>query len=173
MRLQVDREHGRVRTDRLGKPNLEMVVLPRPEKLDPSVVTGQADPVQGWVAADGEDLPAPVVFLRARRRLPFRFGTALIPYDTGNSAGVSCRVLASSAASVAVEILFRTGPCDTVLFRASPRGRERRAGLDTDAEVAVVREGGRRPSALRVGGSFLRWKGRPLLPASDEACAEA
>ncbi len=161
MRLQVDGEKGRVRTDRLGKANLEMIALPRPERFDVSVVTGRRDPVQGWIS-DGEDIPAPVVVLAAREALPFSFGAAFVPYATGNSAGVEVSVLSPSA----FRLTFKNGRKDTFFVRGA--GEQ----AATDAEIAVLREDakGGLVSAFRVGGSFVGRRGeRVPIPTSGPA----
>lgn len=89
-RVLIDPDTGAARTGRMNPPNLEIVPLVR---MTPRLVCGQNDPVQGWLAIGGQDVPAPVVIYRKRTSLPFRTGYALVPFTDGVSAGVTSRII--------------------------------------------------------------------------------
>ena len=88
-RVLIDTDTRAVRTGRMNPPNLEILPL---VKMTPRVVCGQNDPVQGWLAIGGQDVPAPVVVYKKRTALPFRTGYALVPFTDGVSAGVTSRI---------------------------------------------------------------------------------
>lgn len=88
-RVLIDPDSRAVRTGRMHPPNLEVLPLVR---MTPRLVCGGNDPVQGWLAIDGQDVPAPVVIYRKRTSLPFRTGYALVPFTDGVSAGVTSRI---------------------------------------------------------------------------------
>lgn len=88
-RVLIDPDSRAVRTGRMHPPNLEVLPLVR---MTPRLVCGENDPVQGWLAIDGQDVPAPVVIYRKRTSLPFRTGYALVPFTDGVSAGVTSRI---------------------------------------------------------------------------------
>ena len=88
-RVLIDPESRAVRTGRMHPPNLEVLPLVR---MTPRIVCGRNDPVQGWLAISGQDVPAPVVIYRKRTSLPFRTGYALLPFTDGVSAGVTSRI---------------------------------------------------------------------------------
>ncbi|MDA0710485.1 MAG: alginate lyase family protein, partial [bacterium] len=89
-RVLIDPVTGAVRTGRMNPPNLEIVPLTR---MTPKVVCGQNDPVQGWLAIGGQDVPAPVAMFRKRARLPYRTGYILAPFVDGVTAGITKKVV--------------------------------------------------------------------------------
>mgnify|MGYP001177266540 CR=1 FL=1 len=88
-RVLIDPETRAVRTGRMHPPNLEIVPM---VKMTPRLVCGENDPVQGWVAIGGQDVPAPVAIYKKQTALPFRTGYALVPFTEGVSAGVTTKV---------------------------------------------------------------------------------
>lgn len=78
-RLLTDPETGAVRTGRMDAPNLELLPLTR---MMPRLICGRNDPVQGWLAIGGQDVPAPVAVYKRRSRLPFRTGYVIYPFGT-------------------------------------------------------------------------------------------
>lgn len=88
-RVLIDPDTGAARTGRMHPPNLEILPLVR---MTPRLVCGQNDPVQGWLAISGQDVPAPVVIYKKRTTLPLRTGYALVPFTEGVSAGVTSRI---------------------------------------------------------------------------------
>ena len=164
MRIQIDEANGVVRTNRLGKANLDMIIHPS-EGVLASVVCGQQRPVQGWIADGGEDIPSPAVVLAKRGRLPIRFATILCPYVTGVNAGVTVEALKAGGSAWAARLHHRDGRCDEVFLRWSGAGLGRFGGMTTDADVALVRrdaKGGVRYAGI-VNGTTLAQKGRGLI----------
>ena len=88
-RVLIDPDTKAARTGRMDPPNLEIVPL---TGMTPQLVCGRNDPVQGWLAIGGQDVPAPVVIYKKRTSLPFRTGYALVPFTDGVSAGVTSRI---------------------------------------------------------------------------------
>ncbi len=88
-RLLIDSETGAVRTGRMDAPNLELIPLTR---MTPRLVCGQNDPVQGWLAVNGQDVPAPVAVYKRRSRLPFRTGYVIYPFGADRvTAGITAK----------------------------------------------------------------------------------
>ena len=88
-RVLIDPDTGAVRTGRMTPPNLEILPL---INMTPRLICGQNDPVQGWLAISGQDVPAPVAIYKKRATLPFRTGYALVPFTDGTTAGVTSRI---------------------------------------------------------------------------------
>ena len=88
-RILIDPETRAVRTGRMHPPNLEIIPM---VKMTPRLVCGDNDPVQGWLAISGQDVPAPVAIYKKQATLPFRTGYALVPFTEGVSAGVTTKV---------------------------------------------------------------------------------
>ncbi|HCR15861.1 MAG TPA: hypothetical protein DIU35_00115, partial [Candidatus Latescibacteria bacterium] len=89
-RVLIDPQSMAVRTGRMNAANLEILPLTR---MSPSLVCGQDDPVQGWLAMSGEDVPAPVVIYKKKASLPFRTGYVIYPFSDGQvTAGISTRI---------------------------------------------------------------------------------
>ena len=88
-RVLIDPDTRAVRTGRMTPPNLEILPL---VSMTPRLICGQNDPVQGWLAISGQDVPAPVAIYKKRATLPFRTGYALVPFTDGTTAGVTSRI---------------------------------------------------------------------------------
>ena len=88
-RVLIDPDTRAVRTGRMSPPNLEILPL---VKMTPRLVCGQNDPVQGWLAIGGQDVPAPVAIYKKRAALPFRTGYVLAPFTEGVTAGVTAKI---------------------------------------------------------------------------------
>ena len=90
-RLLIDPDTGAVRTGRMDAPNLELLPLTR---MTPRLICGRNDPVQGWLAIGGQDVPAPVAVYKRRSRLPFRTGYVIYPFGADRvTAGISSRTV--------------------------------------------------------------------------------
>ncbi|MDA0748552.1 MAG: alginate lyase family protein, partial [bacterium] len=87
-RLLLDPETKAVRTGRMSPPNLEVLPL---IKMTPRITCGQNDPVQGWLALGGQDVPAPVAIYKKTAQLPFRTGYVLAPFTDGVTAGITTK----------------------------------------------------------------------------------
>jgi len=88
-RVLIDPKTNAVRTGRMTPPNLEIVPL---TDVTPHLVCGQNDPVQGWLAIGGQDVPAPVAIYKKQTMLPLRTGYVLAPFTDGVTAGVTAQV---------------------------------------------------------------------------------
>jgi hypothetical protein len=78
---------GIVHTRRYGNPNLEVHCVGWPEGTRFTKRCGSLDPVQGWVALDGEWVPAPCVQADAPFRDQLILVTLLIPLSSGLESG--------------------------------------------------------------------------------------
>lgn len=88
-RVLIDPDTRAVRTGRMTPPNLEILPL---VNMTPRLICGQNDPVQGWLAISGQDVPAPVAIYKKHATLPFRTGYALVPFIDGTTAGITSRI---------------------------------------------------------------------------------
>ncbi len=88
-RVLIDPDTRAVRTGRMTPPNLEILPL---VNMTPRLICGQNDPVQGWLAIGGQDVPAPVAIYKKRTTLPFRTGYVLVPFTDGTTAGVTTKI---------------------------------------------------------------------------------
>jgi len=89
-RVLIDPKTRAVRTGRMGAPNIEILPLAR---MTPRLVCGQNDPVQGWLAISGQDVPAPVAIYKRTAQLPFRTGYVIYPFGADRvTADVATRV---------------------------------------------------------------------------------
>ncbi len=89
-RVLIDSDTKAVRTGRMSKPNIEILPL---VKMTPRLVCGQNDPVQGWLALGGQDVPAPVAIYKKAAQLPFRTGYVIYPFGADRvTADVTSRV---------------------------------------------------------------------------------
>jgi len=88
-RLLIDADTGAVRTGRMNAPNLELIPLTR---MTPRLICGRNDPVQGWLAVSGQDVPAPVAVYKRRARLPLRTGYVIYPFGADRvTAGITTK----------------------------------------------------------------------------------
>ena len=89
-RVLVDPDTKAVRTGRMNAPNIEILPL---VKMTPKLICGQNDPVQGWLALSGQDVPAPVAIYKKTAELPFRTGYVIYPFGADRvTADVTARV---------------------------------------------------------------------------------
>ena len=90
-RLLIDPDTGAVRTGRMNAPNLELLPLVR---MTPRLICGRNEPVQGWLAIGGQDVPSPVAVYKRRTRLPFRTGYVIYPFGTDRvTAGITTKTI--------------------------------------------------------------------------------
>ena len=164
MRVQSDPDSNRVRTNRLGRANLEIVPLPGAEDASVEIVCGRQSPVQGWIT-DGENLPAPCAVYRKRGKLPMRMAWALCPFDSANSAGVSVEPVACAKDASAFRLTWLDGASDVVFHRLHGRGRARFGKFSTDGTACLIRLGpdGSLRAAAAVGASVLARSGKSIL----------
>jgi hypothetical protein len=89
-RVLVDPDTKAVRTGRMNAPNIEVLPL---VKMTPKLICGQNDPVQGWLALSGQDVPAPVAIFKKTAKLPFRTGYVIYPFGADRvTADLTTRV---------------------------------------------------------------------------------
>jgi hypothetical protein len=89
-RVLIDANTKAVRTGRMGRANIEALPL---TPMGVRLVCGQNEPVQGWLAVSGQDVPASVAIYRKRAALPFRTGYVIAPFGADRTtAGVTARV---------------------------------------------------------------------------------
>ena len=118
-RVLIDPETRAVRTGRMTPPNLEILPL---VSMTPRLVCGQNDPVQGWLAIGGQDVPAPVAIYKKRASLPFKTGYALIPFADGAAAGATSEVI-QRGDTWDIRITHLDGSVDRIAMDwADPRG---------------------------------------------------
>jgi len=160
VRVQVD--GVRVRTDREGQKNIELAPLNFGARAAPRLVTGERDPVQGWVA-DRENKPAPcAIYRKVDAELPLSLGWVVAPYGSGRSAGLRIRKLPCTNGH-AFSLSWRDGARDLVFWRWGAGGESVFAGYTTDARGAVVRLRRRtRTYAGAIEGTFLKGRGLEL-----------
>ena len=160
VRVQIDGR--RVRTDREGRKNVELAPLNFGASLSPKLITGERDPVQGWVA-DRENKPAPcAVYRKANAQLPISFGWVMAPYATGRSANLKISQVKAEGGQ-AFQLTWQDGRSDLVFWRwdADTVGGFR--GYVTDAKGVVIRRKGRRVTYSGViEGTYLKGKGIDL-----------
>ncbi len=172
MQLAAEADTGRVRSERLELPNLEIVPVPAGAAPKPRIVCGARDPVQGWAvfgAGRGrENLPAPTAIYEARAALPWRCAWLLIPFTGRTVAAVEVRAVEAQKGSLAFECRFPDGRSDLVFLRWGAHGTERdplRFGeFSTDGWAATVRRdaGGGLVRAAAVAARCLQGPGIDL-----------
>ena len=128
-RVSIDAETRAVRTGRNGASNIELLPL---APMGVRLICGQIDPVQGWLAIDGQDVPAPVAVYRKKARLPFRTGYVIAPYGAD-------RVTAGFTAKVS----RRADRWKILITR--PDGRQDRLGMDWGTQEGPVLDRGETP----------------------------
>ena len=140
MPVFIDEEQATFRTFNQSPANLEVICLPGPPRPGMSVICGQNDPVQGWVALGwGHPAPAPVAIMTWERELPLLAGMLLIPYKEGRSAQLQVENLLCEGSAWAGQVNWPDGRHDLILLRFDGEDEVKLDGLHTDARVAVVR----------------------------------
>jgi len=157
---------GIVRTNRLGRPNLDLIPA-WPAEPAVEIICGQSDPVQGWIAADGI-VPAPVASMSTSGQLPLRLATVLVPHDSSGDSGMSA-ARTDVPGGVDLEIAHPVGGRDILMWR--PETVAAGGPAATDAGLALLRLGakGEVLSAAAVGGSFVHYEGVPVVEATGAA----
>ncbi len=165
MQVAAEPETGRVRSERLNRPNLEIVPAPVGPLARPRLVTGRREPVQGWVVQgvrasvapgrpgrvgsgghdNGESVPAPTAVYEIRTALPWRAAWLLVPFVGRTAAEVEVRPAEAPEGCSALECCFPDGRSDLIFLRWGTHDAERdlvRFGeFTTDGWAAVVRRG--------------------------------
>ncbi len=160
LRVELEARTRRARSMRLKGPNLEIIPLAPRQGLKVSLICGACDPVQGWVAHEGEDFPAPVVKYQLKGRSPLRFAALLCPYREGLDAGIRVTHLPKMPIDVfGVKLSFRDGRQDRVVLRYGPEQRLPRskgqAPIDADFLVERFGNNGKLGTAAWVQGQTM------------------
>lgn len=158
MPVRVKIDGRRVRTDREGHKNVELAPLNVGPALSPRLITGQHEPVQGWVA-NRENMPAPcAIYRRKNAELPLEFGWVMAPFASGRSAGLQIGRIKTSAGH-AFRLTWADGSTDLVFWRWDKTGDASFAGYTTDAQGAVIRRDGQKTAyAGAIEGTYLKGK---------------
>lgn len=89
-RVLIEPDTKAARTGRMGAANLEILPL---TPMSVRLVCGQNEPVQGWLALGGQDVPAPVAIYKKKAPLPFRTGYLITPFGADRvTAGATAKV---------------------------------------------------------------------------------
>ncbi len=140
MPVFIDEGQATFRTFNQSPANLEAICLPGPPRPEMSVICGQNDPLQGWVALGwGHPSPAPVAIMTWEQELPLLAGMLLIPYKEGRSAQLALENLLCEGTAWAGQVKWPDGRRDLILLRFDGEDEVKLDGLRTDARVAVVR----------------------------------
>jgi hypothetical protein len=171
MQVKAEAETGRVRSERLELPNLEIVPAAFGPQPRPRLVCGSREPVQGWIvrSATGgrgrENLPAPVAIYEARAELPWRCAWLLVPYVGRPAAGVEVTVTEASQAGARLDVAHPDGSRDLFALNFGPpsgpgqRFEFGKFAADGWAAVARMDAGGRARRAASAGASILEGPG--------------
>lgn len=100
-RVLIDDETRAVRTGRQDSANIEIVPLGPGE---PRLVCGQNNPVQGWLAIDRQDVPAPVAIYTDHGLLPRRMGYLIVPYGPERVTAEATATVETGADSWEIEV---------------------------------------------------------------------
>ena len=141
------------------------------------IVSGQQDPLQGWVPAGwGNHRPAPVAIYSVEQELPLAIDTVLYPYPRNQAPSLSVEPLAVVERGELVPPWEASGLClqiddrrDYYLVAHERRALRGGGPLVSDAQVVLVRcDGDGQPHQLSLlNGSFVELDGRPLVTAEE------
>ncbi|MBI1879019.1 MAG: heparinase II/III family protein [Chloroflexi bacterium] len=86
---QLEPSSGYLRTGNGLEPGLAIVPLASGD-LQPEVITGATNPIQGWISFfSGKELPASTLRYRQEGMAPIQFCTVLYPYPAGQNASIT------------------------------------------------------------------------------------
>ena len=145
--------------------------------LQVRIVSGQQDPLQGWVPAGwGHHRPAPVAIYSVEQELPLAIDTVLYPYRRDQAPSLSVEPLAVDERGELVPPWEASGLClqiddrrDYYLVAHERRALRSGGPLVSDAQAVLVRcDGDGQPHQLcLLNGSFVELDGRPLVTAEE------
>ena len=165
MPVRVHVDGNRVRTDREGLRNIELAPLNLGTNFRPSLVTGQNNPVQGWIS-NRENMPAPCAIYRKKgAELPVEFGCVMVPFSGGGrSANLKIRRVKVQSGN-AFKLSWPDRTSDLIFWRWNAQGDAEFGPYSTDGHGAIVRKtrGGKITYAAAVDGSYLKGKELALL----------
>lgn len=166
-KLQVNQDKGEICTTDPDQANLSVVSFAdRPLSIE--TVTGQENPVQGWIAPGyGEKIAAPVAVLSAKGELPMKMGYCLFPMAKRQAVSPKLERLevktAQGASSSAVAMVIAHADVqDTLLLDDAASSQAKTcAGLSSDGQLAFVRRVDGRVTSMTLA------RGRSLEAAKD------
>jgi hypothetical protein len=145
--------------------------------LQVRIVSGQKDPLQGWVPAGwGHHRPAPVAIYSVEQQLPVAIDTVLFPYPRDQAPSLSVEPLTVEEEGEHVPPWEASALClqiddqrDYYLVAHERRALRRGGPLVSDAQAVLVRcNGAGQPHQLcLLNGSFVELYGRPLVTAEE------
>ena len=162
---RVDEGPLAVGTDNPDEANLTIMAL-NDATLHHRIVCGQKEPVQGWANNPWRAVPT-AVFTKTGSGI-VRFVYALYPTRKNQVVPIAALELLAPDEEDAVEVVFKDGRSDVVMF-SGRSGEETQHGLfSTDGEAAILRlgNGGQPAGAFVVSGTLLRRQGREIEPLS-------
>ena len=179
MHVRVDKPQAIVRTDRLTKPNLELLCRGDWAGGRTELVTGRESPPQGFVAIDAELKPAPCAIVSRRMRLPLHGVTVAVPYATGSESHFQVETSpahgtsATKSAGMLITIRRPGGVTDRFLWRHTGAGALSADGIRSDGLLSLVRTGsdGKVAYAAVAFGRSLR-EGKVKLKGNARGLAE-
>ena len=180
MIVQIEEGTKIARTNRLGRPNLELLPFLAAPALEAEVVCGSQDPVQGWVVSGGQLVPAPVVRYSLAAELPASLGLVAFPFETGLSSGIRVEripltvegTVAPAVEGVAVKVARPNGTADVIILLRSPQTEVTFEDFTASGQAVLVAldpDGKLRHAAL-VNGTRLA-RGEDELLAADSQVA--
>ncbi|MEX0887658.1 MAG: alginate lyase family protein [Phycisphaeraceae bacterium] len=142
MHVRVDDDAAIIRTQRLSLPNLELICRADWHRAAKRIVTGKENPVQGFIALQGDIKPAPCAVVARRKRLPLHGVTVAIPFATGSEshARVTTRaVRQGKSQGMVIDVRHEHGGRDRFLWRHTGRGTLNADDLTASATLAAAR----------------------------------
>lgn len=177
--LEVRKGTGEVRTSSPDGANLAVRPL-SDAPLSVSVISGQTDPVQGWIAPEYDQrASAPVAVFSAETAMPFGMGMTLYPTAAGAQPAAVTRLdvreagrRSPAADAVACRIQGGNRADDVYLDNGAEPALRVFGGHATDGRAAIVRRaGGALLSATLLRGATLKVAGQPLISLESPAPA--
>ncbi|MEE2658833.1 MAG: alginate lyase family protein [Candidatus Latescibacterota bacterium] len=155
-----------------------LTILPAPgSDLGVRVVSGQQEPLQGWVPAGwGEHRPAPTIIYSVDEELPLAFDMVLYPYPKDEAPSLALEQLNVLENDRSIPRWQASGLCvhigerhDYYLVSHERRALRSAGPLLTDADLVFVRcDADGRPEQLTViNGSYVELAGRRILAAQE------
>jgi hypothetical protein len=153
-----------------------LTILPHADTaLDVRIVSGQHQPLQGWVPAGwGKHRPAPVAIYSAEADLPLAIDTVLYPYPKDEAPQLRLERLDIDESSEPVPSWEASGLCihidarrDYYLAAHERRALRRFGPIVCDGEIALLRcaADGTLTHLSLVNGSYVELEGQTIVTA--------
>ncbi|MEA3401847.1 MAG: heparinase II/III family protein [Armatimonadota bacterium] len=142
-----------------GQPNVTLMPLAT-DDLSLRVVTGQEDPLMGWIPRqDHREIPT-AVYERAGPT-PQQFVTLLLPHPTEEAPPVEAQVLEQTDEMLAIHVRHEAGE-ETILYAFAEPMAMQADGVSTQARLAIVRRTDGEVTGGLLEGTELRMDGEPV-----------